>query len=152
MGQMLVDAVRGSGDCTLTGARDVATSTAIGLDAGATHLKLRIGGNKCLRLAFELLSHAIECAVEEAHVVRPGPPFDPHEIASPDPARRPDELSQRLDLPIGKSQRKPYRKANEKKTDEEKREVEAKLYLTGAICQLVVTARHCESVSPLAEA
>ena len=35
MGQMLVDAVRGSGDCTLTGALDVATSTAIGLDAGA---------------------------------------------------------------------------------------------------------------------
>lgn len=35
MGQMLVEAVRGSGDCTLTGALDVATSTAIGLDAGA---------------------------------------------------------------------------------------------------------------------
>jgi 4-hydroxy-tetrahydrodipicolinate reductase len=35
MGQMLVEAVRGSGDCALTGALDVATSTAIGLDAGA---------------------------------------------------------------------------------------------------------------------
>ncbi|MDQ7747180.1 4-hydroxy-tetrahydrodipicolinate reductase [Hydrogenophaga pseudoflava] len=35
MGQMLVEAVRGSGDCELTGALDVATSTAVGLDAGA---------------------------------------------------------------------------------------------------------------------
>jgi 4-hydroxy-tetrahydrodipicolinate reductase len=35
MGQMLVDAVRASGDCVLTGALDVPASPAIGLDAGA---------------------------------------------------------------------------------------------------------------------
>jgi len=35
MGQMLVDAVRHSGDCILTGALDVAASPSIGLDAGA---------------------------------------------------------------------------------------------------------------------
>jgi 4-hydroxy-tetrahydrodipicolinate reductase len=35
MGQMLVDAVRASGDCTLSGALDVAASPAIGQDAGA---------------------------------------------------------------------------------------------------------------------
>jgi 4-hydroxy-tetrahydrodipicolinate reductase len=35
MGQMLVEAVRASGDCALTGALDVSSSTAIGLDAGA---------------------------------------------------------------------------------------------------------------------
>ena len=35
MGQMLVEAVRDSGDCVLAGALDVATSAAIGQDAGA---------------------------------------------------------------------------------------------------------------------
>jgi len=35
MGQMLVDAIRASDDCTLTGALDVAGSPAIGKDAGA---------------------------------------------------------------------------------------------------------------------
>ena len=35
MGQMLVDAVRASGDCVLSGALDVPGSPAIGLDAGA---------------------------------------------------------------------------------------------------------------------
>jgi 4-hydroxy-tetrahydrodipicolinate reductase len=35
MGQMLVEAVRDSGDCVLTGALDVAGSAAIGQDAGA---------------------------------------------------------------------------------------------------------------------
>ena len=35
MGQMLVEAVQNSGDCALTGALDIATSPAIGLDAGA---------------------------------------------------------------------------------------------------------------------
>lgn len=35
MGQMLVEAVQGSGDCVLTGALDVASSPSIGLDAGA---------------------------------------------------------------------------------------------------------------------
>ncbi|MGS5089292.1 4-hydroxy-tetrahydrodipicolinate reductase [Hydrogenophaga sp. A37] len=35
MGQMLVEAVQGSGDCLLSGALDVSTSPAIGLDAGA---------------------------------------------------------------------------------------------------------------------
>lgn len=35
MGQMLVEAVQGSGDCMLSGALDVASSPAIGLDAGA---------------------------------------------------------------------------------------------------------------------
>lgn len=35
MGQMLVEAVQGSGDCVLTGAMDIASSPAIGLDAGA---------------------------------------------------------------------------------------------------------------------
>lgn len=35
MGQMLVDAVRAADDCTLTGALDVASSPAIGKDAGA---------------------------------------------------------------------------------------------------------------------
>jgi len=35
MGQMLVEAVRQSGDCVLTGALDVSGSPAIGLDAGA---------------------------------------------------------------------------------------------------------------------
>jgi 4-hydroxy-tetrahydrodipicolinate reductase len=35
MGQMLVEAVQGSGDCVLSGALDMASSPAIGLDAGA---------------------------------------------------------------------------------------------------------------------
>jgi 4-hydroxy-tetrahydrodipicolinate reductase len=35
MGQMLVEAVLGSGDCELSGALDIASSPAIGLDAGA---------------------------------------------------------------------------------------------------------------------
>ena len=35
MGQMLIEAIRQSGDCTLGGALDVATSPAIGLDAAA---------------------------------------------------------------------------------------------------------------------
>jgi len=35
MGQMLVDAVRESGDCVLSGALDIAASPSIGLDAGA---------------------------------------------------------------------------------------------------------------------
>ena len=35
MGQMLVDAVRASGDCVLSGALDIPTSPALGLDAGA---------------------------------------------------------------------------------------------------------------------
>ena len=35
MGQMLIEAIRQSGDCTLSGALDVATSPAIGLDAAA---------------------------------------------------------------------------------------------------------------------
>jgi 4-hydroxy-tetrahydrodipicolinate reductase len=35
MGQMLVEAVRDSGDCVLSGALDIASSPAIGLDAGA---------------------------------------------------------------------------------------------------------------------
>ena len=35
MGQMLVDAVRSADDCTLTGALDLASSPAIGYDAGA---------------------------------------------------------------------------------------------------------------------
>ena len=35
MGQMLVDAVRASGDCVLAGALDIPASPAIGLDAGA---------------------------------------------------------------------------------------------------------------------
>jgi 4-hydroxy-tetrahydrodipicolinate reductase len=35
MGQMLVDAVRTSGDCTLAGALDILSSPALGLDAGA---------------------------------------------------------------------------------------------------------------------
>ena len=35
MGQMLVEAVQGSGDCVLSGALDIASSPAIGLDAGA---------------------------------------------------------------------------------------------------------------------
>ncbi len=35
MGQMLVEAIVASGDCVLSGALDVATSPAIGLDAGA---------------------------------------------------------------------------------------------------------------------
>ena len=35
MGQMLVDAVRASGDCVLSGALDIPASPAIGLDAGA---------------------------------------------------------------------------------------------------------------------
>ena len=35
MGQMLIDAVNASGDCLLTGALDVASSPAIGLDASA---------------------------------------------------------------------------------------------------------------------
>ena len=122
------------------------------LDERSPLFELSVRAEQSRGLLLDLADHAVECAIEHSDLVRTGPPFDPHEIASPDPARRPDELSQRLDLPIGKSQRKPYREANEKKTDEEKREVEAKLYLTGAICQLVVTARHCESVSPLAEA
>jgi len=36
MGQMLVDAVRHSGDCVLSGALDIAASPAIGQDAGAS--------------------------------------------------------------------------------------------------------------------
>jgi 4-hydroxy-tetrahydrodipicolinate reductase len=35
MGQMLVEAVQGSGDCVLTGALDMPSSPSIGLDAGA---------------------------------------------------------------------------------------------------------------------
>ncbi|CAM8668907.1 DapB Dihydrodipicolinate reductase [Comamonadaceae bacterium] len=35
MGQMLIEAVRASDDCTLTGALDIAGSAALGLDAGA---------------------------------------------------------------------------------------------------------------------
>ena len=35
MGQMLIDAVRASGDCVLSGALDVAASPAVGQDAGA---------------------------------------------------------------------------------------------------------------------
>ncbi len=35
MGQMLIDAIRAADDCSLTGALDVASSPAIGLDAGA---------------------------------------------------------------------------------------------------------------------
>jgi 4-hydroxy-tetrahydrodipicolinate reductase len=35
MGQMLVDAIRGSGDCSLTGALDMAGSPSLGKDAGA---------------------------------------------------------------------------------------------------------------------
>ena len=35
MGQMLVDALRDSGDCVLSGALDIAASPALGLDAGA---------------------------------------------------------------------------------------------------------------------
>ncbi|OGB27077.1 MAG: 4-hydroxy-tetrahydrodipicolinate reductase [Burkholderiales bacterium RIFCSPHIGHO2_02_FULL_66_10] len=35
MGQMLVEAVRASGDCVLTGALDIPASPALGLDAGA---------------------------------------------------------------------------------------------------------------------
>lgn len=35
MGQMLIDAVRAADDCVLSGALDIATSPAIGLDAGA---------------------------------------------------------------------------------------------------------------------
>ncbi len=35
MGQMLVDAVRASGDCVLSGALDIASSPALGQDAGA---------------------------------------------------------------------------------------------------------------------
>ena len=35
MGQMLIEAIRQSGDCTLSGALDVATGPAIGLDAAA---------------------------------------------------------------------------------------------------------------------
>jgi 4-hydroxy-tetrahydrodipicolinate reductase len=35
MGQMLVDAARASGDCVLSGALDIPTSPALGLDAGA---------------------------------------------------------------------------------------------------------------------
>ncbi|OYU43054.1 MAG: 4-hydroxy-tetrahydrodipicolinate reductase, partial [Burkholderiales bacterium PBB4] len=35
MGQMLIEAVRASGDCELTGALDISTSPAIGQDAGA---------------------------------------------------------------------------------------------------------------------
>jgi len=35
MGQMLVEAVRASGDCTLTGALDIPSSPALGQDAGA---------------------------------------------------------------------------------------------------------------------
>jgi len=35
MGQMLVDAVRASGDCVLAGALDISTSPALGQDAGA---------------------------------------------------------------------------------------------------------------------
>ena len=36
MGQMLVDAIRGADDCSLTGALDIASSPAIGKDAGAS--------------------------------------------------------------------------------------------------------------------
>ena len=35
MGQMLIDAIRAAEDCSLTGALDVASSPAVGLDAGA---------------------------------------------------------------------------------------------------------------------
>ena len=40
MGQMLVEAVQGSGDCMLSGALDMASSPALGLDAGAFGGKL----------------------------------------------------------------------------------------------------------------
>jgi 4-hydroxy-tetrahydrodipicolinate reductase len=40
MGQMLVEAVQGSGDCVLSGALDMASSPALGLDAGAFGGKL----------------------------------------------------------------------------------------------------------------
>ena len=36
MGQMLIDAIRASDDCRLTGALDLASSSAVGLDAGAS--------------------------------------------------------------------------------------------------------------------
>ena len=59
MGQMLVDAVRASGDCVLSGALDIAASPAIGLDAGAfggqttgvaitADLDLGLAGSQCL--------------------------------------------------------------------------------------------------------
>ena len=59
MGQMLVDAVRASGDCVLSGALDIATSPALGQDAGAfggqstgvtitADLDVGLAGSQCL--------------------------------------------------------------------------------------------------------
>ncbi|MFN3496622.1 MAG: 4-hydroxy-tetrahydrodipicolinate reductase, partial [Hydrogenophaga sp.] len=59
MGQMLVDAVRSSGDCQLTGALDVATSPTLGQDAAAfaghasgvtitSDLAAGLSGSQCL--------------------------------------------------------------------------------------------------------
>jgi 4-hydroxy-tetrahydrodipicolinate reductase len=59
MGQMLIEAVRGSGDCVLAGALDVAASTAVGQDAGASigmasgvnitaDLAAGLAGSRCL--------------------------------------------------------------------------------------------------------
>ena len=83
MGQMLVDAVRASGDCVLSGALDVPTSPAIGLDAGAfggqatgvtitADLAAGLKGSQCL-IDFTrpegTLAHLRECVKQGVNVV-----------------------------------------------------------------------------------
>ena len=83
MGQMLVDAVRASGDCALSGALDIASSPALGQDAGAfggqstgvnitADLDLGLAGSQCL-IDFTrpegTLAHLRECVKQGVNVV-----------------------------------------------------------------------------------
>ncbi len=83
MGQMLVDAVRHSGDCVLAGALDVASSPSIGLDAGAAtgqptgvaitaDLAAGLAGSQCL-IDFTrpegTMVHLRECARQGVNLV-----------------------------------------------------------------------------------
>ena len=83
MGQMLVDTVRASGDCVLSGALDIPGSPAIGLDAGAfggqatgvaitADLATGLSGSQCL-IDFTrpegTLAHLRECVKQGVNVV-----------------------------------------------------------------------------------
>ena len=69
---------------------------------GAAFVELLVGPDQILRLAFQLLRHAVEGAVEQANLVRPGAPLDPP-------------------IHFGSSRRKAHCKSKKRKADSRNR-------------------------------
>ena len=115
-------------------------------------LQLMIGADQGLGLLFDLRGHAVERAVEQAHLVgRVAPRHAHREIAAADPASGVDQLVERLDLAIGEAQRQPDEEPDQGERQDPQRRIDAQLQQPCALGELFVGAHDILRALALAE-